>query len=391
MKKGFTLTELLAVFILLGIIALIAVPVMGTIKEEFKKSTFKESAKGILKAGQTFYAENDYENFPVEGLEVSNQKLKIKNRKQYNSGVLLYNTANGQFELQLLSNGLYCANGTLDDLNISKGNCETKDSCFTFTPSTGTIEKYDYQTCSSHVVIPEKINGVNVKNIASNAFVSDGFEYYCSSDKFLTKTVKPSTYIKQPNEICLIKNAVEGIVSNNSLKSLMLPSTLETIGDNAFAGSSIKLLNLGKNNSLREIKEGAFVGNKNLKTVSISTNNNLSIIGSYSFFNTPLKEFNFKSLTSLSVIDTGAFNGTSLINVDLSNALNLTSIGEDAFFGITSTGTELQLGDKSKVTNVGKKAFCNGPFIYQGWTNIDKYITPLQFTESCLETITSIA
>ena len=85
-KNGFTLIELLAVIVILAIIALIAVPVVMNIINRANKSAFKDSAYGILKAGELFYTDQLLENaglmeettfnFPddIEGLEFKGSK-----------------------------------------------------------------------------------------------------------------------------------------------------------------------------------------------------------------------------------------------------------------------------------------------------------------------------
>ena len=55
--KGFTLIELLAVIVILAIIALIAVPVIMNIINSANKSAFKDTAYGIIDAGELYFAE----------------------------------------------------------------------------------------------------------------------------------------------------------------------------------------------------------------------------------------------------------------------------------------------------------------------------------------------
>ncbi|MBE6144948.1 MAG: DUF1566 domain-containing protein [Firmicutes bacterium] len=55
-RKGFTLIELLAVIVILAIIALIAVPVIMNIISSARKSSFEDTAYGLINAGEMYYA-----------------------------------------------------------------------------------------------------------------------------------------------------------------------------------------------------------------------------------------------------------------------------------------------------------------------------------------------
>lgn len=59
-KKGFTLVELLAVIVILGIIGTITVPIVNGILEESRRSAFKSSLNGIKKAIETDYSDNGF-------------------------------------------------------------------------------------------------------------------------------------------------------------------------------------------------------------------------------------------------------------------------------------------------------------------------------------------
>lgn len=387
-NKGFTIVELLAIFVILGIIATIAMTSINKIKVQYGLSAFEESAKGVIQSAQTYYAENEYEEFPEEGMLITDSRLKIKNKERYKSGVIILNSVTGKFELQLLTDGDFCANGTLDDMQISKGTCETKESCFVFNSTTQTIEKYNFDdaTCPSYVVIPDKINNVQVLHIGDNAFtdISGGFK--CLADDTSLFREEDSSYTEQEGENCYLKILMDNGFLETRLKSVTLSSNIETIGKNAFAASLINQLNLSNNSKLTKIGAGAFMGSLKLKEIVLPKESNITSIENFAFADSALTEFDFQNLKQLTKIGDGAFTNTLLREINLSNCEKITTIGKGAFYSITSTPS-LELGNKSNVTSVGDQAFCLTQFNYSGYTNINESITNEELTNSCLADI----
>lgn len=119
MKKGFTLVELLAVIVLLGIIATLVYSVGSNSKETAKKKSIETSAIEILKAAERYDSENGYKNFPEEGLDIFD--LEIQNLN-FESGKVIIN-ANDKYELVNLYDGTFCINGTISNIDIKKGVC----------------------------------------------------------------------------------------------------------------------------------------------------------------------------------------------------------------------------------------------------------------------------
>lgn len=56
--NGFTLVELLAVLVILGITALISVPIVGSVLEQMKVNNYRNSVYGLLRAVETDHTES---------------------------------------------------------------------------------------------------------------------------------------------------------------------------------------------------------------------------------------------------------------------------------------------------------------------------------------------
>ena len=123
MKKGFTLIELLSVIVILAIIAIIAIPIITNVIENSKKGAFKSSLMGIIEEAN-LYEIKYKEKIPIEGININNDKIKIKN-KLFKAGKIYIK--NKKIYLDKISDNNYCGSGTIDNLIIRKGNCDDLD------------------------------------------------------------------------------------------------------------------------------------------------------------------------------------------------------------------------------------------------------------------------
>jgi len=133
MKKGFTLIELLAVIVILAIVALITIPLVLGVIDKVQKSSYKESLRSVFGAADLYIASSEFEVFPEDGINVVDTKIQMKN-KNFTSGKIIKNEQ-GILELDKVSNGKYCAGGTINNIVIVTGSCDALD----ITPPTITI------------------------------------------------------------------------------------------------------------------------------------------------------------------------------------------------------------------------------------------------------------
>ncbi|MGE5456089.1 MAG: immunoglobulin-like domain-containing protein [Ignavibacteriales bacterium] len=125
-NKGFTLIELLAVIVILAILAAITVPVVVGIIDRAREASYKESVRSIFEAANIYIASEDFIDFPSEGINVTDPVLKIKNMS-FTSGKVILNE-NGILELDKVSDGKYCAGGTLGEIYVIEGSCDQLDA-----------------------------------------------------------------------------------------------------------------------------------------------------------------------------------------------------------------------------------------------------------------------
>jgi len=123
MKKrnnGFTLIELLAVIVILAIIALIAVPIIMNIINKANKSAFKDTAYGVIQAGELYFAEQQLEPNGMSGdvtfdLPDTTKQLVLKG--EVPKGTITI-TEEGKISIAV-TNGRYCATKGLEERDVT--------------------------------------------------------------------------------------------------------------------------------------------------------------------------------------------------------------------------------------------------------------------------------
>ena len=118
MKKGFTLIELLAVIVVLGVVALIAAPVINGIMQSTRKNAFKNSAYGIVNSAKNYYSKQT-SNYDFIGktfkFNSDVEELNFEGKKPKNGTVTI--KENGEIELYV-TDGEFCAFKSFSDTEI---------------------------------------------------------------------------------------------------------------------------------------------------------------------------------------------------------------------------------------------------------------------------------
>jgi len=115
-KKGFTLVELIAIIIIVGIIIGIIAPTSIKLIEKSKVNSFREGLRSIIRSTEIYMEENNLKTLPDEGIYLQNNDINIDYADGY-TGIIKY--VNGEVVLQNIGNGTYCGNGSKDTLSVS--------------------------------------------------------------------------------------------------------------------------------------------------------------------------------------------------------------------------------------------------------------------------------
>ncbi|MBE6160591.1 MAG: prepilin-type N-terminal cleavage/methylation domain-containing protein, partial [Lactobacillales bacterium] len=137
-KKGFTLIELLAVIVIIGLVAVIAVPITINIVESSKRESIKTSV--VIASGEIEYymMENDIDKIPEDGIDIT--KLELKDN--FESGRFI--EKDGEIEAYFIKDKEYCVNGPIKKLKIAK-----KEECYKVDNTAAKVDKSKYHLTST--------------------------------------------------------------------------------------------------------------------------------------------------------------------------------------------------------------------------------------------------
>ncbi len=355
-KNAFTLIELLAIIVILAIIAVITVPIILNIIENSRKGAAIDSAYGFRDSIQQYYLSKSVENtanqLPTDVYDVNTglpSDFEVSGTKPSDGWVKL---EKGQVVDYSLKFGDYVVSlDTTTNTPISTKNGELKlvespESWFTFNENTKTITGFSetWQNLNDStkydIVIPNKINNIDVENIGSAAFSNSEIKSLVIGNgvKTVGFAAFAGTYISEltlPDSVISIGGGIgtQICISCSNLEKLVIGNGLQTIPGGAFQNlQKLKELTIG--NSVTSIGDGAFQGTS-IETLIIP--DTVTTIGGGAFMSTTTN-------SALSTITIGS---------------SVTTIGGQAFADNTTNNNKLTVYNKSNLTLTGTNYFNN--------------------------------
>ncbi|WP_125765768.1 leucine-rich repeat protein [Levilactobacillus mulengensis] len=218
-----------------------------------------------------------------------------------------------------------------------------------------------------------------VTSIGDSAFTYDNLTTLDLSQATNLKTIGDEAFLGSKIDSLVLPDSVttigdEAFKFNSNLTNVKLSKSLTKIGDSAFAGAKITSLNLNGatigagafednqdlttvtlGSDVTEIGESAFNGDKNLTTLNIPSDSQLTTIDASAFYGTGLTAVHFPA--TLTSIGTAAFeSNTDLADVTFAGqaANDDLTIGEDAF---AYDGHIVNLSLPANLVTISKEAF----------------------------------
>ena len=259
--------------------------------------------------------------------------------------------------------------------NVSERNIDikTKNECFAVA-SNGYITGYDFAACPKDVVIPTSQNGKNIIGIIPGIFQNKGITSVKFSEGL--KDIQPRAFKDNPiNQSELVLPSTLQTIGNNAFDSTtaeygdLVIKGNTNIGDAAFQGATLNSLDLGNTTRIGQfgfknikLSQNTLIlppsliaaGSNSFKSPDIEIENLLvkgdTTIGTFAFNGVNVKNAKFEGE---SIIEHYSFTDSKLKTVDFGEKTK--SIGNQAFGNTELTMAELKI--PSSVQIVGSSAF----------------------------------
>lgn len=115
-RKGFTLVELIATIIIIGVLLLIIIPTVSDTLKKSEKNTFTASARGVIRAGTDFFASTGFTYDEGDCISATSDEIEMDKDYQIIGGSVCY--IGGKTYLKRVTDGKYCATGNSDTLSV---------------------------------------------------------------------------------------------------------------------------------------------------------------------------------------------------------------------------------------------------------------------------------
>lgn len=241
----------------------------------------------------------------------------------------------------------------------------TSEECFKVAsvPGGTSITKYlideKPEECGKFVIIPNELNGAPVVTIGNSAFNRINYKDFSVNEKHkINSVVIPST-VKTIGYMAFVYNNLESVnipdsvttlednaFKNNELSSVKISNSLESLGQFSFAENNLTSVNIP--DSVKHIKAGVFASNQ---LTSVNIPDSIKRIDGSAFSKNKLTSFNIPD--SVEHIGTGAFENNQLINVNIPDSVE--EIAGNAFMNNQLTYVKIP----DSVTTIGRRAFYN--------------------------------
>ena len=379
-RKGFTLIELLAVVIVLGIIAVIAVPSINNMLSKGKKDLLISTANNLVETSKQYYYNKMLDNDEMSSsislsvTDSANMDLLDFKGKLPENGYILIDTA-GNIGLAV-TQGDYCAKKELwsDQVVVSSGaNCEItnfaqmeeiNNSCFVLNTNKDTITGYKItdSNCPKDIVIPAEIGGRKIVAIGDGAFAGDGQMVGLFATSMLSRPrtdiiENSSFYAYGPIRLFVIDTSIistKRCYYKNSPSYDIVPIGYKLTKSDMYSFCDIEDSTI--NNGPEEVMADSYgpvniSNNFTLKQNSDNFKNSISLLKNESVTN----NINVQQIADIENPEVESYGITS-VNFNL--ATNLTSIGIGAFLNNKLTSLTFT-PDNINISNIGIGAFQN--------------------------------